>query len=158
MSRYGKPSRKMLSFLFENPGSTAREVTDYLFDGRTVEQVLVQYRYSSREVDHGIRTQWQAKRYVLEHMMNSKWYEDVKILEERIQLLSKICRGKFSYLTSPYCSRTLAADTAGASTHRAAANKTSQRRWWYRRKDDKNIYRYFLTLKGLADLKEHGLK
>ena len=33
MSRYGMPSRKMLTFLNENPGSTAREISEHLFEG-----------------------------------------------------------------------------------------------------------------------------
>ncbi len=148
----------MLSFLYDNPGSIAREISEHLFDGRTVEQALVQYRYSSNQVDDGLRIQWQAKRYVLEHMMDSEWYRDVKILDERVQLLSKICRGKFAYLTSPYCSRTLAADSRGLRTHPGAANKGGQRRWFYRVKGEGNVFRYFLTLRGLADLPEHGIQ
>lgn len=147
----------MLTFLFENPGSTAQDISEHLFDDRSISQVRIRYRYASAGVpSFSLRTQWQAKQYVLNHMMKSEWYKDIQILDERVQPLSKICRGKFAYLTSPYNSRTLADDQAGAHTHPGSANRTGQRQWFYRRKDGKNIYRYFLTLKGLASLKEHG--
>jgi len=155
MSRYGLHSRRTLSFLKENPGATAREISEHLFDGRTIEQVLVQYRYSSREVDPGLRIQWQAKRYVLDHMMSSEWYQDVEILEERVQLLSKICRGKFAYLTSPYNCRTLSADPFGTRTHPGSANRNAQRRWWWRTKHE-GVYHYFLTTRGMSAAEEHG--
>ena len=155
MSQYGIPSRKMLSFLNENPGSTAREISEHLFDGRTVEQVLVQYRYTSDWVTPGLRTQWQAKKYVLNHMMKSEWYQDIQILDERVQQLSKICRGKFAYLTSPYCSRTLSADFAGSKPHPGAANRNSQRCWFHRTKHN-GVYIYWLTLIGMCALNKHG--
>ena len=155
MSRYGLPSRRMLIFLKENPGATAREISEHLFDGQSIEQVRVQYRYSSREVDPGLRIQWQAKRYVLDHMMSSEWYQDVEILEERVQLLSKICRGKFAYLTSPYNCRTLSADPFGTRTHPGSANRNAQRRWWWRTKHE-GVYHYFLTTRGMGAVEEHG--
>jgi len=157
MSRYGKPSRRMLTFLFENPGSTAREISEYLFNGRTVRQALVQYRYKSL-TEGLLRTTWLPKQYVVESMMNSEWYEDVKILDERTQLVSKICRGKFAYLTSPYNSRTLSADHEGSKPHPAAANRNAQRCWFYRTKGNDNVYRYFITLKGMASVYQHGLR
>jgi len=159
-SRYGIPSRRMLRFLYDNPGATAREISEHLFDGRTVEQVLVEYRHSSKRynVSHidSLRTQWQPKQYVINSMMTSEWYDDVKILDERIQPVSKVCRGKFAYLTSPYCSRTLANDPEGRRTHPGSANRNGQRRWFYRQKHD-GRYRYFLTLVGMGALQTHGL-
>jgi len=157
-SRYGIPSRRMLRFLNEKPGSTAREVSEYLFDDRSIAQLRIRYRYKGwNGSGTELHVQWQAKKYVLDHMMNSKYYQDVEILEERVHPLSKICRGKFSYLTSPYTSRTLAADLEGRITHRGAANKNAQRRWFYRIKWSDGIYHYFLTLNGMAALQTHGL-
>ncbi len=152
------PSRRMLSFLASNPGSTAREVSEHLFDGRSISQVRIRYRYRmyNREDKTEVRVQWQAKGYVLDHMMTSDYYQDVEILDERVQPLSKICRGKFAYLTSPYNSRTLAADHRGTRPHPGAANRNAQRCWFYRTKDNDDIYRYFLTLKGMAALREYG--
>ncbi len=152
------PSRRMLSFLASNPGSTAREVSEHLFDDRSISQVRIRYRYRmyNREDKTEVRVQWQAKNYVLDHMMTSDYYQDVEILDERVQPLSKICRGKFAYLTSPYNSRTLSADHRGSRPHPGAANRTAQRCWFYRTKDNDDIYRYFLTLKGMAALREHG--
>ena len=158
MSRYGLHSRRMLSFLNEKPGSKASEISEHLFDGRTIEQALVQYRYSSEEVSSHLRTIWQSKQYVLDYMVSSEWYKDVKIIDERTQLVSKVCRGKFAYLTSPYNSRTLAADHQGSRPHPRAANRNAQRCWFYRTKGSDGIYRYFLTLKGMSELNEHGLK
>ena len=158
MPQYGIPSRRMLSFLNERPGSTAREISDHLFDDRCVEQLRIRYRNVWLGNQTELRVLWQAKRYVLDHMMNSEYYQDIEILDERVVPLSKICRGKYAYLTSPYCSRTLAADPAGSRTHPAAANKTAQRRWFYRAKVDNGKYRYFLTLKGMSALKEWGLR
>ena len=155
MSRYGIPSRRMLTFLNDNPGSTSGEINDHLFEGRTVEQALVQYRYRSSQVDDDLRTQWQAKRYVLDYMMSTEWYQDVEILDERVQPVSKVCRGKFAYLTSPYCSRTLAGDPFGYRVHPGAANRNAQRRWFWRTKY-KGIYHYFLTTRGMDSLEEHG--
>jgi hypothetical protein len=158
MSHYGLHSRRVLTFLKENPGATAREISEHLFDGRSVEQVHVQYRHSSKTTWHRtdpLKTQWQAKRYVLEHMMNSEWYEDVLILDERVQLVSKICRGKFAYLTSPYNCRTLSADPFGTRAHPGAANRNAQRRWWWRTKHE-GVYHYFLTTRGLGAVEEHG--
>jgi len=106
LSRYGKPSRRMLTFLDKNPGSTAREISEYLHNHRA----------------------------------------------------GKIRRGRFAYLTTPYHSRTLAGDPSGRTTHPGAANRSAQRRWFYRTKNKDNIYVYFLTLKGMQALKEHGLK
>jgi len=156
MSRYGMPSRKMLTFLNENPGSTAREISEHLFEGRTVEQVFVQFRYRSSNVDDNLRSSWQPKRYVLDSMMNSEWYQDVEILEERIQQVSKVCRGKWAYLTSPYCSRTLASDPLGTRPHPGCANRNAQRKWFWRKKFD-GKYRYFLTTHGLGAIPEHGV-
>ena len=156
MSRYGIPSRRMLTFLNENPGSTAREISEHLFDGRTVEQALVQYRYSREEVSSHLRTIWQSKRYVLDNMVSGKWYKDVKILDERVQPVSKVCRGKFAYLTSPYNSRTLAVDHLGSRPHPGNANRNAQRCWFWRKKHD-GRYIYFLTLRGMSSVKKHGM-
>jgi len=156
MSRYGLPSRRMLTFLNDNPGATSGEINEYLFDGRTVDQALVQYRYSSNLPGYGLRTNWQAKRYVLDSMMNSEWYQDVEILDERVILASKICRGKFAYLTSPYHSRTLSADHEGSRPHPGVANRDGQRMWFYRSRGPDGRFLYFLTLKGMAALEEHG--
>jgi len=150
------PSRRMLSFLASNPGSTAREVSEHLFDDRSISQVRIRYRNVWKGSQTELRVQWQAKRYVFNHMMDSEYYCDIEILDERVQLLSKICRGKFAYLTSPYNSRTLSADHRGSRPHPGAANRTAQRCWFYRTKDNDDIYRYFLTLKGMAALREHG--
>jgi hypothetical protein len=150
------PSRRMLSFLASNPGSTAREVSEHLFDDRSISQVRIRYRNVWKGSQTELRVQWQAKRYVFDHMMDSEYYCDIEILDERVQLLSKICRGKFAYLTSPYNSRTLSADHRGSRPHPGAANRTAQRCWFYRTKDNDDIYRYFLTLKGMAALREHG--
>ena len=159
MSRYGKPSRRMLRFLDDNPGSTAREISEYLFDNRSISQLCIRYRYkiwNSNETK--VRTAWHSKKYVTDTMMTSDYHQDIKILGERSQQLSKICRGKFAYLTSPYCSRTLAGDPLGRTTHPAVANRSSQRRWFYRTKNKNSVFVYFLTLKGMQALKEHGLK
>lgn len=158
MSRYGIPSRRMLTFLNDNPGATSGEINEHLFDGRTIEQTRVRYRYrgSTGCVSKSLE-QWQPKRYVTEHMVKSKWYEDVTILDERVILASKICRGKYSYLLSPYCSRTLSADTEGSRPHPAAANRKCQRMWFYRSKASNGRFQYFLTLRGMAALEEHGV-
>ena len=160
MSRYGKPSRRMLTFLDKNPGSTAREISEHLHDHRTITQVKVSYdaKMWNGTIDKG-RTQWLPKTYVLGRMMMcADTYSNFKFLAEREQPLSKITRGKFAYLTTPYHSRTLAADPQGRTTHPGAANRSSQRRWFYRTKNKDNVYVYFLTLKGMQALKEHGLK
>jgi len=159
MSRYGTPSRRMLSFLNDRPGSTALEISEHLFDDRAIAQLRIRYRYKMWNNGRTeLRVQWQSKRYVLDTMMSSDYYEDIEILDERVQPLSKICRGKYAYLTSPYGSRTLAADPAGSRTHRGAANKGAQRRWFYRAKGDNGKYRYFLTLRGMAALKRWGME
>lgn len=157
MSRYGLPSRRTLTFLRDNPGSTAREISDHLFDDRSISQVRIRYRYRmyNREDKTEVRVQWQAKKYVLDHMMTSDYYQDVEILDERVQPLSKICRGKYAYLTSPYNSRTLAADPVGRRPHPGAANRNAQRRWWWRTKHE-GVYHYFLTTTGLDAVSEHG--
>jgi hypothetical protein len=156
MSRYGTQSRRMLSFLASNPGSTAREVSEHLFDDRKITQLKVRYKRGPTHRGCEVHTQWQAKRYVMDYMVKSRYYYDVEILDEREQLVSKICRGKFAYLTSPYNSRTLSADPRGSRPHPGAANRNAQRCWFHRTKDHDDIYRYFLTLKGMAALREHG--
>jgi hypothetical protein len=165
MSKYGIHSRRMLTFLFENPGSTAREVSEHLCNNQIVEQIYVRYRnvwhyransgMPARTSLGSICESWLPKKYVLHTMIDSKYYGNVEILEERAVPLSKICRGKFAYLTSPYCSRTLAADSLGTKTHPRSANRNSQRRWFWRKKHQ-GRYIYFLTSVGMAALKEHG--
>ena len=150
----------MLRFLDDNPGSTARDISEHLHDNRTLTQVRVTYEvktYRGWEDDARHRPRWQSKDYVVNHMMNSERYRNVRIHEERQQPVSKICRGKFAYLTTPYCSRTLAGDPIGRTTHPGAANKSAQRRWFYRTKNKNNVYVYFLTLKGMQAVKEHSL-
>ena len=159
---YGTPSCRMLTFLFDNPGSTAREISDHLFDDRSIEQLRIRYRYRASNGDVSeVREKWQSKKYVLEFMVrgseHSDYYADVEILDERVKHLSKICRGKFAYLTSPYCSRTLSADQEGSRPHPGSVNTGSQRLWFWRRKH-KGVYVYFLTLKGMAAVDEHGHK
>jgi len=159
LSRYGKPSRRMLRFLDDNPGSTAREVSEHLHDHRTITQVRVSYDVKMWNNTVDVREpHWQSKDFVVNHMMNSFRYDNVKITAERERSVSKICRGKFAYLTTPYHSRTLAGDPLGRTTHPAAANRSAQRRWFYRTKNKNNVFVYFLTLKGMQALKEHGLK
>jgi hypothetical protein len=157
MSRYGTPSRKLLSFLNKNPGATSGEINEYLHGGRTSEQLKVRYKRRPEHIEQEVHIQWQAKRYVLDHMVKSRYYYDVEILDERVQPLSKICRGNFAYLTSPYHSRTLAADPEGRQIHRGAVNRRSQRKWFYRVKGEDGRFRYFLTLVGMAALPEHGI-
>ena len=152
MSRYGLPSRKMLTFLNENPGSTARQIHDHLHGGGTVEQLKVSYSNKWGETF----TYWQPKSYVLNCMLNREYYHNIQILDERVHPVSKVCRGKFSYLTSPYNCRTLASDSSGARPHPASANKSGQRRWWWRMKHN-GVYKYFLTTNGMAEVELHGL-
>lgn len=151
MSRYGLPSRKMLAFLNENPGSTARQIHEYLHSGETVEQLKISYSTKWRETF----IRWQPKKYVFDFMLQSKYYQNIEILAERTQPISKVCRGKFSYLTSPYNSRTLAADPFGSRAHPGAANRNGQRRWWWRTKHN-GVYKYFLTTIGMAVVDQHG--
>ena len=160
MSRYGIPSRKMLVFLNENPGSTAREIHDHLHGDRTVTQVRIHYKFNSWTQNGRVWkvcTQWQSKRFVIDCMMSSDYYCDIEILAEREQLVSKISRGKFAYLTSPYCSRTLSADFVGSRPHSGAANRGGQRCWFHRTRHD-DVYIYWLTLRGMAALREYGIK
>ena len=152
MSRYGLPSRKMLTFLNENPGSTAREIHDHLHGGEMIEQLKISY--STAQGETFIR--WQPKKYVLDYMLQSKYYRNIEVLDERERLVSKICRGKFAYLTSPYNNRTLAADPNGQRAHPGAANKNGQRRWFWRTKHN-GVYKYFITTAGMAAVEEHGL-
>jgi len=159
MSRYGLPSRKMLTFLNENPGSTAREIHDHLHGGKTIEQLKVSYwtkHYTSAGDQWQESIQWQSKKYVLDYMLQSKYYRDVEVLDARVRQVSKICRGKFAYLTSPYNNRTLAADPNGQRAHPGAANKNGQRRWFWRTKHN-GVYKYFITTAGMAAVEEHGL-
>ena len=155
MSRYGVASRKMLSFLKDNPGSTAREISEYLCNNQIIDQMYVRYRNVWKANVGNVYESWFPKKYVLDSMMSSEYYQDVEILDERSRALSKICRGKYAYLTSPYCSRTLAADPLGSRTHPGAANRNSQRRWFWRIKHD-GVYRYFLTMRGMGAVEEHG--
>ena len=152
MSRYGLPSRKMLTFLNENPGSTAREIHDHLHGGETIEQLKISYSTTWGETF----IRWQPKKYVLDYMLQSKYYRNIEVLDERERLVSKICRGKFAYLTSPYNNRTLAADPNGQRAHPGAANKNGQRRWFWRTKHN-GVYKYFITTAGMAAVEEHGL-
>jgi hypothetical protein len=159
LSRYGKPSRRMLRFLDNNPGSTAREISEHLHNNRTITQVKVSYDVKTYQgLEESYTPRWQSKDYVVNHMMNSSRFFNVRILDEREKSVSKICRGKFAYLTTPYHSRTMAGDPRGHTTHPGAANDDGQRRWFYRTKNKNNVFVYFLTLKGMQALKEHGLK
>ena len=168
MSKYGMASRKMLHFLNENPGATARAITEHLFDNKSIEQWHIRYRnvwthranakQPERSSIGSTCEFWFSKEYVLNSMLGSKHYTEVDIIGERVIPLAKLCRGKFAYLTSPYCSRTLAADSEGRRVHPGAANRHSQRKWFYRVKGSDGVFRYFLTLVGMAALPEHGTK
>ena len=151
-SRYGLCSRKMLTFLNENPGATSSDITSYLFNYKEIKLVKIEYRdrkgeSREREVHSGS----------LEWYQSSGYYSGIKVLSERIVPLSSWSRGKFAYLLSPYCSRTLSADTAGSRPHPGVANPSCQRMWFYRSRVKNGRYRYFLTLVGLAALREHGV-
>jgi len=157
MSRYGLPSRRMLAFLNENPGATSGEIHDYLHEGRKIQQLKVSWNRGPGHVEQKVYTQWMPEKYVREFMLKSKLYWNVEILDKRTQYVSKVSRGKFAYLTSPYYSRTLADGPRGTNPHRKVANRRAQRCWFYRRKID-GQFRYFLTLRGLGALPEHGHK
>ena len=157
MSRYGLPSRRMLAFLNENPGATSGEIHDYLHEGRKIQQLKVSWNRGPGHVEQKVYTQWMPEKYVREFMLKSKLYWDVEILDKRTQYVSKVSRGKFAYLTSPYYSRTMADGPRGTNPHRGAVNRRAQRCWFYRRKID-GQFRYFLTLRGLGALPEHGHK
>jgi hypothetical protein len=149
-SRYGLHSRRMLTFLNKNPGATSSDISSHLFNGKEIEIIKIEYTGRNgkcwREVHSGS----------LEWYQRSESYSDIKILGRRTVPLSSRSRGKFAYLLSPYCSRTLSADTTGSRPHPGAANRKGQRMWFYRSRVKNGRYLYFLTLKGLAALKEHG--
>ena len=148
-SRYGEPSIKMLKFLYHNPASSSREITDHLFDGKKIKQSKIRYVYQTGDSPETSHTLWTGGE---DWFLSSErtQYKVVEVLDRRTILLSKVCRGKFSYLLSPYCSRTLAAGPTGASTHPGAANRNAQRRWFYREKGSNGHYLYFLTIRGMA--------
>ncbi len=159
MSRYGLPSRRMLTFLNENPGSTSGQIKKHLHGDKTISQVKVQYEYTTYYGDIESRTMWTSRSYVEKWMMKPDGrYTSVHILDERNRLLSQVCRGKFAYLLSPMYNRTLAADPEGRRHHpgTAPSNRNGQRKWFYRVKGTDGRFRYFLTLIGMAALEEHG--
>ncbi len=153
MPSYGIPSRRMLKFLQDNPGASSGEINDHLFENRLVQQIQISYRYTSFK--DGVYTQWIRPENIVWYI-DSKYWTDVQVKSARKVRLSKICRGKFSYLLSPYMSRTLAADPAGSIPHPRVGNPDYQRCWFWRTKEG-GRFKYFLTLKGMAAVKEHGL-
>lgn len=153
MSRYGVSSIRMLHFLNEKPAATSGEINDHLHGGATIVQQRVRYKTVPWKGPAKTHVQWQSKSYVQNNMVKSKYYWDLEILDERERLVSKVCRGRFAYLLSPYYSRTLSADTRGSRPHPSSVNRRSQRCWFYRRKID-GKFRYFLTLRGLAAIAE----
>jgi hypothetical protein len=147
--RYGEPSIKMLKFLYHNPASSSREITDHLFDGKKIKQSKIRYTYQGFDKEWASHTLWTGgEDWFLSTERTG--YKEVEVLDRRTILLSKVCRGKFAYLLSPYCSRTLAAGPTGAAAHPGVANRNAQRRWFYREKGSNSHYLYFLTIRGMA--------
>ena len=145
--RYGKPSIKMLKFLYHNPASTSREINDHLYGDRTVNQKLIRYTYVDFHNVTKSRTSWTSDP---SWYGKSDYYTVEEVISERTILISKLCRGKYAYLLSPYHSRTLAADISGSRAHDGVANRGSQRCWFYRKKGTGGLYQYFLTLRGMG--------
>jgi hypothetical protein len=145
--RYGKPSIGMLRFLYHNPASSSREITDHLFDGKKIKQSKIRFTYQNYDGSETSNTLWTGGE---DWYLNSNRYKGVKVLDRRTILLSRVCRGKFAYLLSPYHSRTLASDSTGSRHHPGVANRNAQRCWFYREKGSNGRYLYFLTLRGMA--------
>ena len=148
-NRYGKPSIKMLKFLYHNPASSGREITEHLFDGKKIKQAKIRYAYQGYDGGETSHTCWTGGEDWFLSPERTR-YKGVEVLDRRTILVSKVCRGKFSYLLSPYCSRTLAAGPSGHRAHPGVANHNGQRKWFYREKGSNGHYLYFLTLRGMS--------
>ena len=159
MSRnYGIPSRRMLKFLYRNPGATSADINRHLFDNRELDEIQISWRYNSEAFEHrrfSVNKTW-VPAAIVKAYFTSSFYKDVQIVGTRKRKLSEVSRGKFAYLLSPYGSRTLASDSTGRRPHPHAANPDYQRCWFWRTRVD-GRYRYFLTLKGMAALNQYGL-
>ena len=169
MSRYGIHSRRMLTFLNENPGANSAEIENHLYagaEGRA--EKLVEYEYDRDGYNEPAGKMNHQKSWMTDetakHYQNcrSGFYKNVKILDSRISPVHR-SRGRFGYLLSPYCSRTLSVDPTGSRPHPGVANRDSQRMWFYRMKGPncrgeagKGRFIYFITLKGMAALEEYG--
>ncbi len=153
---YGTPSRRMLSFLNEKPGATSTEINDHLFNNRVVDELQISWRYNSAVVTSNALNKTWVPASIIRSYFTSGYYKDVQIIGARKVSLSKVCRGKFAYLLSPYHSRTMASDSTGINPHPRSVNVESQRCWFWRKKIN-NRYRYFLTLKGMAAVEKYGL-
>ena len=166
MSRYGIHSRRMLTFLNKNPGANSAEIVKHLYSGWVRDEKLIEYEYEkysgNKPAGEVIRQKFWTRAEDAKHYQDNDFFKNVKILDSRTGATPR-SRGRFGYLLSPYCSRTLSVDPAGSRPHPGVANRDSQRMWFYRMKGPncrgeagKGRFIYFITLKGMAALEEHG--
>ena len=164
----------MLTFLSENPGSTSGEIRQHLHRGiPDIQEVLMSFeyrRYNSAIFDDDAPVCWSkctprwSSKATLAWYKRQGNYRNIVVHGERISPSHVYSRGKFSYLLSPYHSRTLSADAAGSRHHPGVANRDSQRMWFYRMRAANSLgearkgrYIYFLTLQGMAAVEKYGV-
>lgn len=146
--KYGIHSIKLLMFLWNNPGASSGEIHKYLHDGKQVELCKITYRtkYSGSQMTQYVNkssTHWYT---------DDSYYEDMHVSEPKMIFAYKIKRGKFSYLTSPHYSRSLAGNRLGSIPHARCAHKSTNRGWFYREKDENGRFKYYITTRGYAYL------
>lgn len=145
-SKYGIHSLSMLQFLWDNPGASAGEIKKHLWEQAgdplvNVTKVITGWssRHGHQWVQEGSDDEWWPRAW---HMTGIK---------KQIPS-SKLRRGRFSYLLSPYYSKALAGDRMGNYPHPRCQRQTGNRGWFYRENGENGRFKYYITLRGYAYL------
>lgn len=139
-SKYGIHSLNMLQFLWDNPGASSGEIRKHLWK-HAGDPLVTLTKVRTREGG------WfdVPDKYI-------DFYDPQQYGIKKQILSSKLRRGRFSYLLSPYYSKALAGDRMGNYPHPRCQRQTGNRGWFYRENGENGRFKYYITLKGYAYL------
>ena len=139
-SKYGIHSLNMPQFLWDNPVASSGEIREHLWN-QAGDPLVTVTKIRTREGG------WfdVPDKYI-------DFYDPRQYGIKKQILSSKLRRGRFSYLLSPYYSKALAGDRMGNYPHPRCRRQTGNRGWFYRENGENGRFKYYITLKGYAYL------
>lgn len=139
-SKYGIHSLNMLQFLWDNPGASSGEIRKHLWK-QAGDPLVTVTRVRTREGSFDVPDKY------IDHYQRDCQHGIKKQIPS-----SKLRCGRFSYLLSPYYSKSLAGDRMGNYPHPRCQRQTGNRGWFYRENGESGRFKYYITLKGYAYL------
>jgi hypothetical protein len=158
MQKYGQHSIRMLHFLKNHPGSTSSEINEMLFENTQPIDIATLRLYHFNHEPYLMSIEGcHYDDYLTKDTHWLRNYYKVELVKRENIPQRVFRRGKFSYLLSPYYSRTLASCSKGMDAHPNCVHQSGNRRWFWRSMNDKGRYQYFLTLRGYGATKINKL-